>query len=776
MHGKPRISDYTKSCLALCVALCMAGAIFADPVDWTAYRRSFNITFPGYSGSETLANFPVLIRLSAELNDFDYSKCADDGGDLRFSDSEGNLIPSEIDTWIPGGESLVWVRVTALNSDTVIKAYYGCSSPAEVNPKDVWSNGYLGVWHLNENGSPLADSASSGLPFKRSSSHESLVDLGKSGIVGKAAEFDVVTDGADAHVGYLSCADKQRVLTGMKQQTIEMWFYQRAWIGSRRLLYRKGGNDRALDFLLGAANTNGTQNLGYYLGTTNTEAEVMQADISPSYNFTRDDAVGKWRHIAVTFDSVNTMKAKAYANGAGTSSKAVTNDYVILPKGDDIKLGNLGGDQAFPGSVDEIRISSVARSADWVKATYDTVQSESFTYYEMDNDWTKYDRKLEIQFKGAPANALTDFPVLVKLAEYDKAEKTGIKDFHYADFAMSKGGDLRFADENGQMLDHEIDTWNESGVSYVWVKVPTLDSSTKITAYYGWKYAPSVNSRAVWSNGYVGVWHLNEPARPLRDSSANGLDFSRSNDSSSSPGYYDDCIDFAQGGAVGASVKFGTNHGNDSSKDNKGGLIAYDPNGKLCGFDAMTIEIWAKVDAFDTTYTRYMLSRRMGNKIDGVKIKAYDFRYSSSSVPIARFFFADGKSENNGSCEIKPGSAMSTDLAGRWNYHCGCYDRSMSSHTNYLNGVVAATKTSSGGYSIPTVPDPLCLGNDCKPSTFNNNVPSVFDGALDELRISSVARSAEWVKATYDTMTSDGFAIYGKAKDNHFHPLRIYLR
>ena len=98
MHGKPRISDYTKSCLALSAALCMAGAIFADPVDWSAYKRSFNISFPGYTGSETLENFPVLIRLSAELNDFDYSKCADDGGDLRFSDSEGNLIPSEIDT------------------------------------------------------------------------------------------------------------------------------------------------------------------------------------------------------------------------------------------------------------------------------------------------------------------------------------------------------------------------------------------------------------------------------------------------------------------------------------------------------------------------------------------------------------------------------------------------------------------------------------------------------------------------------------------------------
>ena len=57
---------FTPICAA---ALLGAGVANADPVDWTQYERSFNISFPGYAGSTTLTDFPVLVKLSAELND-----------------------------------------------------------------------------------------------------------------------------------------------------------------------------------------------------------------------------------------------------------------------------------------------------------------------------------------------------------------------------------------------------------------------------------------------------------------------------------------------------------------------------------------------------------------------------------------------------------------------------------------------------------------------------------------------------------------------------------
>jgi glucose-6-phosphate isomerase len=42
---------------------------------------------------------------------------------------------------------------------------------------------------------------------------------------------------------------------------------------------------------------------------------------------------------------------------------------------------------------------------------------------------------------------------------------------------------------DGTLLAHEIDTWNPSGESFVWVNVPSLSPITEIKAYWGVKNA-----------------------------------------------------------------------------------------------------------------------------------------------------------------------------------------------------------------------------------------------------------------------------------------------
>lgn len=64
---------------------------------------------------------------------------------------------------------------------------------------------------------------------------------------------------------------------------------------------------------------------------------------------------------------------------------------------------------------------------------------------------------------------LVDFPVLVKLdsmrIDYSKVEDVG--------------EDLRFTDSNGsEVLFYEIQEWNESGESFMWVKVPQIDANS----------------------------------------------------------------------------------------------------------------------------------------------------------------------------------------------------------------------------------------------------------------------------------------------------------
>ena len=61
----------------------------------------------------------------------------------------------------------------------------------------------------------------------------------------------------------------------------------------------------------------------------------------------------------------------------------------------------------------------------------------------------------ELSFPQAPSTALANFPVLVRLAANSP------DGFDYADCATD-GSDLRFADANGDLIPHEIDTWNDA--------------------------------------------------------------------------------------------------------------------------------------------------------------------------------------------------------------------------------------------------------------------------------------------------------------------------
>jgi len=85
------------------------------------------ITFDGYSGLETLVNFPVLVRLSESIPAFEYSsfESPENGADLRFSDPTGTtMLNHEIEKWDTNGTSYVWVQVPALSADSHIWAYW----------------------------------------------------------------------------------------------------------------------------------------------------------------------------------------------------------------------------------------------------------------------------------------------------------------------------------------------------------------------------------------------------------------------------------------------------------------------------------------------------------------------------------------------------------------------------------------------------------------------------------------------------------------------------
>lgn len=83
------------------------------------------ITFPGFTAAVPMTNFPALVKLAkGHPLGFDPADCTAGGGDLLFTDADGNYLSYEIDTWNPEGTSFVWVSVPELTAGTSVFLYW----------------------------------------------------------------------------------------------------------------------------------------------------------------------------------------------------------------------------------------------------------------------------------------------------------------------------------------------------------------------------------------------------------------------------------------------------------------------------------------------------------------------------------------------------------------------------------------------------------------------------------------------------------------------------
>ena len=721
----------------LFAALAAPCALLAD-IDWTAYAKSFDITFPGYTGATTLTNFPVLVRLSSARNKFDYSTCYD-GSDLRFSDAEGNLLSHEIDTWNYGGESLVWVKVPLFNASTKITAHYGYTGdqlPA-VTASDVWSADYVGVWHMKESGVPLAESSGVSTPIDAAAA---AVEFGYAGAIGDAVDMSKVTGG---WANQMSAADDDD-LDGFTDFTMEMWTRQDKWGDSNNPVLLAKRSTSACSYHWYCKKLGDSTRAACMVLSTNGTSTVDKSENSTP------PVLGKWTHQAFVRDTV-ANHFYSFVNGA--SSQTTGNSYGTLPiASTDERLSFGSGNRGvpFPGQIDEVRISRVARSADWIKATSDCVTDDDFASYDLGIgiDWTVYSHNFSVAFSGYEGSEmLANFPVLVKVSQDSPSG------FSYADCLKPNGGDLRFADDTGNLLASEIDTWNPNGVSLVWVKVPFLTALTKIYAYYGCETVPAVDPASVWANGYVGVWHLGDAGNQTQvDSTTNRLNFLCHNKEVQN-------VDLAvSDGAVGGAVGF------NKKGNNYGGLLLVDSDAKLSGFTDCTIEAW--VYPTNNTVGTYILSN-VTNSYSG----AYNVFLSGGKNPRI-LTQTEGKVKNGGTGDQfdYPGVLQTEVSINEWNHFAFARTGSTGHIHGYLHGVRdPQTKTSSPGQLIRIPGNTVILGNlggslVTWSSSYYIYKTKSFLGNIDEVRVSDVARSDDWVKATHDTVAKADFATYSTVR------------
>jgi len=318
-----------------------------------SYRKP--ITINSSQVDADLTNFPILVNITdTDLRD----DAQVDGDDITFIQYYGCTIQlnHEIELFNgTTGELVAWVNVTTLNSssDTVIYMYYGNSScSSQENIVGVWDGSHVMVHHLNETTDPHEDSTS----YNNDGNESGGVNQSATGKIDGADWFDGNDD-------YFDCGNGAS-LNIRNAITLEAWVNMDERPDKDKWHECIIKDDYSL-YLYGSEDTKTI--LATYFWIDGVEVDLWDegvVDINPN----------NWTHCVITFNGTD---IKAYVNGQL--------DFTYNNSGtiDDSSAVNLligawiTEADGFYGTLDEVRISNIARNVSWINTNYNTMNNTS---------------------------------------------------------------------------------------------------------------------------------------------------------------------------------------------------------------------------------------------------------------------------------------------------------------------------------------------------------------------------------------------------------------
>jgi hypothetical protein len=333
------------------------------------------LTFSGYTNGETLAYFPVLVRLGANIPGFAYSQLISPatGADLRFVASDGRQLPSQIDQWNPSGTSLVWVQVPSITTtNDYLTVCWGNALDSAMPPSNtngaVWTtlggaNDATLVYHFSQGGLPCADAA---LQYPANSGVPPALTTG---MIGNGAAFNGSSQFLDAGL----------VPVG-KAFTVSAWVNLATAATSEQTIWsnKQGGWATAgFDFYVNSWNA--SDGIIYFDTADGVNGNVSARTVSHVFSF------GQWHLLTGALDGVNGA-VHVYVDGVdqtintGVDTAFQTTNYVRCGS---LLTGTPGSTAycGFDGSMDETRIENAVRSPAWVWASWATVADSAFASY-----------------------------------------------------------------------------------------------------------------------------------------------------------------------------------------------------------------------------------------------------------------------------------------------------------------------------------------------------------------------------------------------------------
>jgi hypothetical protein len=764
--------------------------------DFATWARSailtFNTSATGANVATSLKDFPVLVRFDAASKIFTQSLSAG-GADLRFADADGTALDFEIERWdAANGKAEVWVRVPQVdgNSDKDrIFAYWGnagVQSTAGGTRVFRPESGYVGVWHLGdlgESGSQLRANSAGVANTAQPGNYDG--DERVAGMIGMADSLDGGSPGDHLDIG----SGFEDPSAGF---TFSVWANMASVENYERLF--ELGNSATVDNVIFSRRD-----------TSNVLMVQARNDSTVIGGMTINHGVDekKWTHLALTFSG---QDIAFYKNGALFQTGRLSQNMKKVVRSKNY-LGRSGwtGDSYYRGVMDEPEMSSQARSADWIKLSYENQKPDSkfmslaiqvagklsilsqpvsqvvpeghgayfsvvassasaitYKWYKnnalvsasgsslsiaavssadagsyvcrmadgtdtlstntvtlkVPEDFSLWGQSRKIGFNTTSSGAnvagnVADFPMLIRLAspKFDFSQ------------AADGGADLRFADPDGSSLPYYVENWNKAaGKAEVWVRVPQVngnDDQDYVTLYWGKSSAAAKSDAfAVFSstNGYRALYGLND----LSGKAVNAV-------TNQAEGAVQGSFQSDTGGAIGRSFKFAG-----------GSNAVIVPSGHLSGNTKFTVDLWVKETATAPGATRFPTLFGMA----APSAQGGDFAIISDAGDVGFTFGLESGTDN---------SFKSGYLIGDAKWHHVAFTSDGKSAILYVDGKGRLSKTVTSPIALAPY-SPAIGGLHAEDGSYSNG----FTGVVDEVGIAGEARSADWIKLSYESQRSDG--------------------